>query len=246
MLYGNLKYDFFLLKSFAKNMSCGTEIIVETPTGSSGQLPSNIQQSSGPGSGPNAPGDVSHLSTNLLDPVAAAVHRRRSSAILSADATGFCRICRKVIMKNETSHRCSNCQELVCDDCSSYSSREESKVCLIINNHRKIFILFFQKYWMCSFCRRRGSHLVLVTTSGQTLSSMSSAATTTAAESFSTSSTSSKRQLSVHSTTTAGMASSMNNLTSTGMTTTTNGQQRQQQQFLTATPNALNAKVCKV
>ncbi|KAH9413896.1 hypothetical protein DERP_009495 [Dermatophagoides pteronyssinus] len=212
------------LKNFAKNMSCGTEIIVETPTGSSGQLPSNIQQSSGPGSGPNAPGDVSHLSTNLLDPVAAAVHRRRSSAILSADATGFCRICRKVIMKNETSHRCSNCQELVCDDCSSYSSREESK------------------YWMCSFCRRRGSHLVLVTTSGQTLSSMSSAATTSAAESFSTSSTSSKRQLSVHSTTTAGMASSMNNLTSTGMTTTTNGQQRQQQQFLTATPNALNAK----
>lgn len=73
-------------------------------------------------------GDVSHLSTNLLDPVAAAVHRRRSSAIMSADATGFCRICRKVIMKNETSHRCSNCQELVCDDCSSYSSREESKV----------------------------------------------------------------------------------------------------------------------
>lgn len=76
-------------------------------------------------------GGVSHLSTNLLDPVAAAVHRRRSSAILSADATGQCRICRKVIMKNEQSHRCSNCQELVCDDCSSYSSREESKVCFV-------------------------------------------------------------------------------------------------------------------
>lgn len=76
----------------------------------------------------SAVSSVSHLSTNLLDPVAAAVHRRRSSAVMSADATGFCRICRKVIMKNETSHRCSNCQELVCDDCSSYSSREESKV----------------------------------------------------------------------------------------------------------------------
>ena len=72
---------------------------------------------------------VSHLSANLLDPVAAAVHRRRSSAILSEDATGYCRICRKVIMKDESgAHRCSNCQQLVCDDCSSYSSREESKV----------------------------------------------------------------------------------------------------------------------
>lgn len=72
---------------------------------------------------------VSHLSANMLDPVAAAVHRRRSSAIISSDASGQCRICRKIIMRNESAHRCSNCQELVCDDCSSYSAREESKVC---------------------------------------------------------------------------------------------------------------------
>lgn len=137
---------FFALNSFAKNMS-GTEIIVETPTGT-GTMP-NIQPTVSSGllgsQGSAAPGDVSHLSTNLLDPVAAAVHRRRSSAILSADATGFCRICRKVIMKNETSHRCSNCQELVCDDCSSYSSREESKVC----DKSKYFFFFnknFQNY----------------------------------------------------------------------------------------------------
>lgn len=83
---------------------------------------------------------VSHLSANLLDPVAAAVHRRRSSAIMSADATGLCRICRKVIMKNESAHRCSNCHELVCDDCSSYSSREESKVGPNGVNKKKFFI----------------------------------------------------------------------------------------------------------
>lgn len=100
------------------------------------------------------PQGVSHLSTNLLDPVAAAVHRRRSSAAMSADATGLCRICRKVIMKDESgAHRCSNCHELVCDDCSSYSSREESK------------------YWMCSFCRRRGSSLVITTAGMNTTSS---------------------------------------------------------------------------
>lgn len=87
---------------------------------------------------------VSHLSANLLDPVAAAVHRRRSSAIMSADATGFCRICRKVIMKDESAHRCSNCAELVCDDCSSYSARDESKVCLqsII-----VIVINYSKCW---------------------------------------------------------------------------------------------------
>lgn len=122
---------------------------VGSPSNSANTVSITVAGSTGPTLLPsNQPvAGVSHLSTNLLDPVAAAVHRRRSSAVMSADATGLCRICRKVIMKDESgAHRCSNCHELVCDDCSSYSSREESK------------------YWMCSFCRRRGSSLVITTT----------------------------------------------------------------------------------
>lgn len=41
---------------------------------------------------------------------------------------GKCRICRKNITLEEKHHVCSNCHQLVCDDCSSYSSRDESKV----------------------------------------------------------------------------------------------------------------------
>lgn len=131
--FGFFYIYFCIFYSFSKNIATTEIVLPEEDTSTTyGNVSGPLLTGTMPASG-----DVSHLSTNLLDPVAAAVHRRRSSAIMSADATGFCRICRKVIMKNETSHRCSNCQELVCDDCSSYSSREESKVMQIINVQKK-------------------------------------------------------------------------------------------------------------
>lgn len=63
-----------------------------------------------------------------------------SKELTRHNSIGQCRICRKRISNDENYyHICSNCGQYVCDDCSSYSSRDQTK------------------YWMCSFCRRRGT-----------------------------------------------------------------------------------------
>lgn len=75
---------------------------------------------------------------------------------------GNCRICRKLIQEDESFHTCSNCHQYVCDDCSSYSSRDDTKVIVAFKceqTFNKVILSCFQ-YWMCSFCRRRGSHLI--------------------------------------------------------------------------------------
>ena len=41
---------------------------------------------------------------------------------------GTCRICRKHVKADEEFHYCDNCKKIICEDCSSYSSKIEVKV----------------------------------------------------------------------------------------------------------------------
>ena len=41
---------------------------------------------------------------------------------------GNCRTCLKRIKENEEHHYCDNCSQIICEDCSSYSSKHQAKV----------------------------------------------------------------------------------------------------------------------
>lgn len=56
----------------------------------------------------------------------------------------LCRICRKKIMMGETCHYCDSCNKAVCDDCSSYSDRNEAKVSNISKVCPQLHSSYFQ------------------------------------------------------------------------------------------------------
>lgn len=51
---------------------------------------------------------------------------------------GACRVCLKVLQPDEKTRTCSTCTQKVCDDCHSYSGKDEKE----------------DPAWSCSVCRR--------------------------------------------------------------------------------------------
>lgn len=49
----------------------------------------------------------------------------------SSSTMGQCRICRKIILANESCHLCSNCNQFICEDCASYSSTDKVSILLL-------------------------------------------------------------------------------------------------------------------
>ncbi|RWS12665.1 hypothetical protein B4U79_15409, partial [Dinothrombium tinctorium] len=50
-----------------------------------------------------------------------------SSNVSNTPSIGLCRICRKTILVGESCHFCDSCSQPVCEDCSSYTKRDERK-----------------------------------------------------------------------------------------------------------------------
>lgn len=93
-----------LSRSFSQSATTGGAGGAQTPGGGAGNfLHPNIMPIVAAGSGP---GDK------------------------SSDSSIFCRICRKPLTGDEKCHICTSCTQPVCDDCSSYSCRDETKVSL--------------------------------------------------------------------------------------------------------------------
>lgn len=89
-----------------------------------------------------SPPDDKAAAVQTTQPTAAA---QKTEPGKPTSRAGACRVCLKVLQPDEKTRTCSTCTQKVCDDCHSYSGKDEKD----------------DPTWSCSVCRRLG-HLALV------------------------------------------------------------------------------------